>query len=73
LFLGYSLRDWNLRVILSRIQKELRRSSDIVSWGIQYKPSLMELKFWQRRGVEVYDLPLNEFVREMIERTKRES
>jgi hypothetical protein len=70
LFLGYSLRDWNLRVILSRIQNELRRPSDITSWGIQYKPSLMELKFWQRRGVEVYDQPLNEFVREIIARAQ---
>jgi hypothetical protein len=33
----------------------------------------MELKFWQRRGVEVYDLPLNEFVREMIQRAGAES
>lgn len=68
LFLGYSLRDWNLRVILNRIQSELRRPSDVTSWGIQYKPSLMERKFWQKRGVEVYDLLLNEFVQELYKR-----
>lgn len=64
LFLGYSLRDWNLRVVLNRLQ-DSRRASDITSWGIQYKPSLMERKFWQNRGVEVYDMNLNDFVREL--------
>lgn len=72
LFLGYSLRDWNFRVILNRIQNELRRPSDITSWGIQYKPSLMERKFWQKRGVEVYDLLLNEFVQELYKRGRGE-
>lgn len=70
LFLGYSLRDWNLRVILNRIQTDLRRASDIISWGIQYKPSLMERKFWQKRGVEIYDLLLNEFVQALGERAQ---
>ena len=70
LFLGYSLRDWNLRVILNRIQTDLRRPSDITSWGVQYKPSPMERKFWQKRGVEVYDLLLNDFVRELSARAQ---
>jgi hypothetical protein len=64
LFLGYSLRDWNFRVVLNRIQ-DARRSSGLTSWGIQRRPSLMEQKFWQNRGVEVYDLGLEEFVREL--------
>ena len=72
LFLGYSLRDWNLRVILNRIQTDLRRPSDITSWGVQYKPSPMERKFWQKRGVEVYDLLLNDFVRELSARAQGE-
>lgn len=71
LFLGYSLRDWNLRVILNRIQRDGRRSSDIVSWGIQHSPSMLESKFWQKRGVEVYDMLLDEFVGELIVRLKR--
>lgn len=73
LFLGYSLRDWNLRVILSRIQNELRRPTDIVSWGVQHNPSLMELRFWQKRGVEIYNIPLNQFVGELIQRGDGES
>jgi hypothetical protein len=62
LFLGYGLRDWNLRVVLNRIEKDLRRPHDITSWAIQYKPSPLERRFWQERGVEVYDNLLDEFV-----------
>jgi hypothetical protein len=36
LFLGYGLRDWNLRVVLSRIEKDLHRRKGIKSWSIQY-------------------------------------
>ena len=38
LFLGYSLRDWNLRVILNRVwaQSELKHAS----WAVQRKPKL---------------------------------
>lgn len=64
LFLGYSLRDWNLRVVLNRIQ-DSRRASDITSWSIQYKPSLMERKFWEKRRVEVFDMTLDEFVQDL--------
>lgn len=64
LFLGYSLRDWNLRVVLNRIQDN-RRAAEITSWGIQHKPSVMEQKFWENRRVVVYDMQLNEFVQEL--------
>ncbi len=64
LFLGYSLSDWNLRVVLNRIQ-DSRRSSDLTSWGIQHRPSLLEQKFWQKRGVELYDLAISEFIHEL--------
>ncbi|HEV7860842.1 MAG TPA: SIR2 family protein, partial [Pyrinomonadaceae bacterium] len=38
LFLGYSLRDWNLRVILHRIWKEQQQKGSYNSWAIQKKP-----------------------------------
>ncbi len=62
LFLGYGLNDWNLRVVLNRIEKDLRRPKGITSWAIQYRPRPLERRFWQERGVEVYDLLLDEFV-----------
>ena len=62
LFLGYGLNDWNLRVVLNRIPKGIR------SWAIQYQPRALERRFWQERGVEVYDFMLDEFVHQLTSR-----
>lgn len=60
LFLGYSLRDWNLRVILHRIWKEqkLHRSS----WAVQRDPDPIEQKSWAQRNVEIIPVELDEYV-----------
>jgi SIR2-like domain len=62
LFLGYSLRDWNLRVLLNQIDPSGRRS--ITSWAVQYQPSRLEEQFWKRRSEEVlvFDMRVDEFV-----------
>jgi hypothetical protein len=67
LFLGYSLRDWNLRVILNRIWGQ--RALDLYSWAIQLSPkddraSEIERKLWGSRGeVELLYVPLADYVR----------
>jgi SIR2-like domain len=68
LFLGYGLYDWNLRVVLNRIEKDSRRRKGIKSWAIQYRPKPLERRFWQERGVEVYDMTIEEFVKELTSR-----
>ncbi|HEU0012526.1 MAG TPA: SIR2 family protein [Longimicrobium sp.] len=60
LFLGYSLRDWNLRVILHRIWSE--RSLKFKSWSVQLRPAAVDQKFWQRREVEILDVTIEEYV-----------
>ena len=60
LFLGYSMRDWNLRVILHRIWGEQKLKYK--SWAIQRDPDKLEREFWGLRGVDVYDVPLEEYV-----------
>ena len=62
LFFGYSLRDWNLRVVLNSVDRELRRPRDVRSWAIQLEPSPLERRFWQERGVNVYDMAIDEFL-----------
>ena len=62
LFLGYGLGDWNLRVVLNRLEQDSPRRRDIASWAIQRNPSPLEQRFWQERRVEVYDMTLDEFV-----------
>jgi SIR2-like domain len=60
LFLGYGLRDWNLRVVLNGIQGT--GASNYTSWAIQYQPSDLESRFWEKRNVVVYDVDLRQFV-----------
>jgi hypothetical protein len=63
LFLGYSLRDWNLRAIFHRIWQERRRSC--ASWAIQRAPEPIEVRFWQKRGVEILNFALDRYVAEL--------
>lgn len=66
LFLGYGLRDWNLRVILNRVDKDLRHGPEgapnLRSWAIDAFPSDLETRLWQGRGVEIYKLAIDEFL-----------
>ena len=71
LFLGYGLRDWNLRVVLNRIERDLRRQKSARSWAIQYNPSPLEQRFWQERGVEVYNKTLDDLVSELASRQEK--
>lgn len=60
LFLGYSLRDWNLRVILHRIWGEQKLSYK--SWAIQLKPQLLDQKFWGKREVDILGVDVGEYI-----------
>jgi SIR2-like domain len=60
LFLGYSLRDWNLRVILNRIWGDDTLRSK--SWAIQRNPDRLDKELWNRRDVMILDIPLEEYV-----------
>jgi hypothetical protein len=66
LFLGYSMQDWNLRVILHRIWG--RQPLTYKSWAIQRDPPEIERKLWSSRGVEVLDIPLDRYVKELWRR-----
>jgi hypothetical protein len=66
LFLGYSMRDWNLRVILKRIWGA--RQLDLKSWAVQRAPKdagarEVEEALWRDRGdVDLLYVPLKEYV-----------
>jgi SIR2-like domain len=66
LFLGYSLRDWNLRVILYRIWGEQKLSYK--SWAVHLNPGVVDTEAWGQRGVDVLDSPLEEYVQELAGR-----
>ncbi|MGZ4336254.1 MAG: SIR2 family NAD-dependent protein deacylase [Gaiellaceae bacterium] len=59
LFLGYSMKDWNLRVILRRIWGE--QGLDYGSWAIQKDADEMEQAVWEKRNVEILKLDLAQY------------
>jgi hypothetical protein len=67
LFLGYSMRDWNLRVILNRIWGE--QQLDLKSWAVQREPGdegarEVEEALWRDRGdVDLLYVPLDQYVK----------
>jgi hypothetical protein len=68
LFLGYSLRDWNLRVILRRIWGEQQLTYQ--SWAVQLAPTTLDQKFWGKHGVEIVDQSLEDYVAALSEGMK---
>jgi hypothetical protein len=66
LFLGYGLRDWNLRVMLHRIWGE--QKVGFKPWAVQLNPDAVDCKFWQTRGVDIFDLRLEDYVAELAQR-----
>jgi hypothetical protein len=56
LFLGYSLVDWNLRLLLYRLWGD--QPLGYRSWAVDDEPHPFELEFWRKHGVDVLDLPL---------------
>jgi hypothetical protein len=60
LFLGYGMRDWNLRVILHRIWGQERLGYG--SWSVQVRPSRIDREVWQDREVEILDMDLGHYV-----------
>jgi len=63
LFLGYGMRDWNLRVILHHIWSQQTRT--FASWAIQKEPDPVDEKFWDRHDVDIVDVSLDAWVEGM--------
>jgi hypothetical protein len=63
LFLGYSMADWNLRVILRRIWGE--QALEYGSWSIQLYPDELERAFWGERKVEILEWDLDDYVEKL--------
>jgi DNA-binding SARP family transcriptional activator len=60
LFLGYTMADWNLRVILNRLWGD--QPLTYRSWAVQPDAMPLEREFWRRRDVDVDQLSLAEYI-----------
>ena len=69
LFLGYSLRDWNLRAIFHSIWKDQKRRN-YRSWGIQLNPKPLDEKFWQENKVDIFNERLEDYIAGLDERVR---
>jgi hypothetical protein len=59
LFLGYGLRDWNVRVLLSN----LRRVGRGFAWAVQRDPvEVVDEHLWKARNVEILRMEIDAFV-----------
>jgi hypothetical protein len=65
LFLGYTVRDWNLRVFLKRIWEG---RLDAKSWAVEPDPGVPEKDLWDHANVRLYAADLADYVDLLHER-----
>ncbi len=63
LFLGYAMRDWNLRVLLHRIWT--LRDLTWESWAVQRTVEAFDKKMWAMQRVELREMLLSDYVRDL--------
>jgi SIR2-like protein len=66
LFLGYSLRDWNVRALLHEIWAQQQKH--YCSWAVVLSVDELDERSWRRRNVEIVEAPLAEYVTVLAER-----
>ncbi len=70
LFLGYPLQAWSLRVFLHRVWG--RERVGYRSWAIGDALSALEQELWRERGIESFDLRLDEYLETLERRIAKE-
>lgn len=68
LFLGYGMRDWNLRVLLEQLHVGRQPNNLERHYAFVLRPDYMEESLFRKRQVEVYDCDLARFVTNIVER-----
>jgi hypothetical protein len=78
LFLGYSLNDWNLRVILKNVRSDaaavkrgkVQSDAKLKSWAIQKNPSELEKSLWTSRNIDIFDMAIDDFAAKLADAAK---
>lgn len=61
LFLGYSLEDWDFRTIYKGLIEPLTADEKRTSFAIQWRPPKFWVKYWEQKGVVIYDCDVYAF------------
>jgi hypothetical protein len=67
LFLGYSMRDWNLRAILQQIWQQ-QRGEGYRNWAVLLDPDDIDRESWEKRNVKVLEVQLDRYVERLREK-----
>jgi hypothetical protein len=70
LFLGYPLNDWILPVFQHPVWG--RERVGYRSWAIGEKPDAIEQELWRQRGIDIFDVPLEEYISGLRSRVEAE-
>jgi hypothetical protein len=70
LFLGYPLDAWSLRVFLHRVWG--RERVGYRSWAVGHGLGALEQELWRERGIESFDLRLDEYLEALERRITKE-
>ncbi|MDD1620428.1 MAG: SIR2 family protein [Methylococcaceae bacterium] len=71
LFIGYSLRDWALRVVFRGLSRYFARPAivdeeeEIQCWAIEDELTELEEKLWSKRAVHPYEVGIDAFVEKL--------
>jgi hypothetical protein len=68
LFLGYTIRDWYLRVFLKRIWSGEPLDARSKSWAVQEQPDVLDREFWSHNNVDLIDSSLGDYVTNLEQR-----
>ena len=73
LFVGYGLEDWDVRTIYNLLIEKAPRRSRNMSFAIQKAPTPFWARFWEKKGVTIYDIDLDEFAKQLEREYARRS
>jgi hypothetical protein len=62
LFLGYGMRDWNVRAMLHALWRGQQATGLYRNWAVLLNPDEVDERSWRNRNVEIVEVPLDEYV-----------
>lgn len=71
LFLGYSLQDWNFRVIWEGVLAgRMPWDKQRVSYALIKNPKHFQIRYWARQQIDIFDEDLTDFAVKLAEHFK---